>query len=94
MNEQPRLLTSQSGGRNWLQRALVTSALVVIGAGLLVLMFFFVTVALVAGALLAAIIALRFWWVTRRIRAKMRRDQPLEGEYTVVRHEKRGRDRL
>jgi membrane protein implicated in regulation of membrane protease activity len=84
MNEEPRRLTFQGGGSNWLQRVLVTSVLAVLGAALLVLMVFFLTVALAAGAILAAIIALRLWWVGRRVRAQRRRDEPLEGEYRVV----------
>jgi membrane protein implicated in regulation of membrane protease activity len=81
------MLTFQGRSGHWLQRVLITSALAVLGAALLVLMVFFLTIALAAGAVLAAIIALRFWWVGRRIRASRRRDAPLEGEYTVVRRD-------
>ena len=49
-----------------------------------VVAFFFITVALVAGALLAVVIAVRWWWVVRRLRARARASQALEGEYHVV----------
>jgi hypothetical protein len=84
MRGDPRLLTYQGRSRNRLQRALVMSALVVLGAGLLILTVFFVTVALAAGAVLAAIIAIRFWWIGRRIKRQSARHQPIEGEYQVV----------
>ena len=80
MDHQPRLLTFKARSATWLQRALLT----VLGAGLVVLAFFFLTVALVAGALLALAIAVRFWWLMRRVRAEREASAALEGEYTVV----------
>jgi predicted lipid-binding transport protein (Tim44 family) len=81
----PILLTySGGGGRNWLTRALVTTlglALVLVFA---VAAFFFLTVALIVGTFLVAIIAVRLWWVMRRIRAQREAAGPLEGEYTTV----------
>jgi hypothetical protein len=77
----PLLLTySGSGGRNWLARVLVTAAGLVVA----VAAFFFLTVALVVGALIVAIIAVRVWWVMRRIRAQREAAGPLEGDYTIV----------
>lgn len=82
MNERnaPPLLTYRTGGRNWLQRAALTA----LGLAVIVLAFFFLTVALVAGALLAAVIAVRFWWIMRKVRAAQKASAPLEGEYTVT----------
>lgn len=86
----PRLLSLESRGASWLQRALFT----VLGAAVIVLAFFFLTIALVAGASLAIVIAVRFWWVLRRVRAAQHASAPLEGEYTVVKRpglDERGR---
>jgi hypothetical protein len=74
------LLTYQTRGRNWLQRA----ALAALGITAIALAFFFITIALVAGALLALSIAVRWWWMTRRIRAARKAAGPLEGEYVVI----------
>lgn len=83
MNEEGRRrLTFESRSSRWLQRALFT----VLGAALIVLAFFFITVALIAGALLAIVIALRFWWLMRRLRATHKASAPLEGQYTIVEH--------
>jgi hypothetical protein len=77
----PLLLTySGSSGGRWLARVLVTAAGLVVA----VAAFFFLTVALVVGALIVAIIAVRVWWVMRRIRAQQQAAGPLEGEYTIV----------
>ena len=76
----PRLLAFEGRTGGWLQRAMfATLGLLVLVAG-----FFFLTVALVAGAILALVIAIRVWWVMRRLRAQARAASPLEGEYTVV----------
>jgi predicted lipid-binding transport protein (Tim44 family) len=77
----PLLLTySGSTGHNWLARVLITAA----GLFVAVTAFFFLTVALVVGALVVAIIAVRVWWVMRRIRAQQEASGPLEGDYTIV----------
>ena len=76
----PRTLTFHGTGAGWLQRALLT----VLGAGLFVLAFFFVTLALIAGALLALVIGVRWWWLMRRLRAERTASAPLEGQYSVL----------
>ena len=80
--EQPRLAAPR-GGRKWLATLLVGSAAVAIG----IAAFFFLAVALVVGSVLAAIIALRFWWRLRALKRKAARSGPLEGEYSVVARE-------
>jgi hypothetical protein len=82
MNEQP-LLMYHRAGRGWAQRALLT----LVGATVLVVGFFFITVALIAGSVLAIAIALRWWWIVRRLRAAHRAHGPLEAEYRVVDHD-------
>jgi len=84
MNGRP-LLTYQNAGRSWVQRALLT----LVGAAVLVLAFFFITIALIAGCLLAIGIALRWWWIVRRLRAAQKGAAPLEAEYTVEHDENR-----
>ena len=76
----PLLLTYSGAGRSWLARVLVTT----VGLVLAVTAFFFLTVALVVGTLLVAIIALRVWWIMRRIRSQQAAAGPLEGEYMRV----------
>lgn len=76
----PPLLASPAGIRGWLQRAGVALFAITV----IVLGFFFLTIALVAGALLAAVIAIRFWWIMRKIRAAQQATAPLEGEYTIA----------
>ena len=56
----------------------------IVGVTVIVVAFFFVTVALIAGALLAIGIALRWWWVVRRLRKASANSGPLEGEYVVI----------
>ena len=70
----------QNRGRTWLQRV----ALAVLGLSAIAIAFFFITIALFAGALLALGIAVRFWWVMRRIRAARKAAGPLEGEFAVI----------
>lgn len=65
--------------QNWLQRVI----LFVMASTIAVLAFFFLTVALIAGAALASIIAVRWWWITRKIRPEAV-DQTFEGEFTVI----------
>jgi protein-S-isoprenylcysteine O-methyltransferase Ste14 len=55
----------------------------VLGLAVLVAAFFFISIALVAGALLAGVILLRFWWLRRQLR-KAHEDSYVEGEYRVV----------
>ncbi|HUP93808.1 MAG TPA: hypothetical protein VM164_02790 [Burkholderiales bacterium] len=82
MNDQrgPFLSGPKLRSRSWLQQA----ALTIVGVAVIVVAFFFVTVALIAGALLAIGIALRWWWVVRRLRKTSARSGPLEGEYVVI----------
>lgn len=65
---------------NWIQRVVwaALAALFVVAA------FFFITVALVAGAVLALVIGVRWWWILRRLRARAKASSALEGEYHVV----------
>ena len=76
----PLLSGPKMRGRSWLQQAV----LAIVGVAVIVVAFFFVTVALIAGALLAIGIALRWWWVVRRLRKASANSGPLEGEYVVI----------
>jgi hypothetical protein len=76
----PRLLTYSSRTGAWLTRAV----LAVLGVVLAVVAFFFITAALVAGAFIALGIALRWWWVMRRLRAAAKASAPLEGEFRIL----------
>jgi hypothetical protein len=55
----------------------------VLGLTVLVAAFFFISIALIAGAILAGVILLRFWWIKRKLR-QTREDSYVEGEYRVV----------
>ncbi len=55
----------------------------VLGLVVLVAAFFFIGIALIAGAILAGVIFLRFWWIKRKLR-QTREDSYVEGEYRVV----------
>ncbi|MGE0559014.1 MAG: hypothetical protein AB7E73_16555 [Burkholderiales bacterium] len=55
----------------------------VLGLLVLVAAFFFIGIALVAGAILAGVILLRFWWLKRKLRGTAQ-DGVVEGEYRVV----------
>ena len=55
----------------------------VLGLVVLVAAFFFVGVALIAGAILAAVILLRFWWIRRKLR-QAQTGTFVEGEYRIV----------
>ena len=72
----------RSGGRtaSWPQRVLF----VVIGTVVIVAGFFFVAVVIAVGAFIALGLAIRWWWVLRRIRAHAKATAPLEGEYAVI----------
>ena len=74
------LPSARSRGKAWLQTAL----LAVVGITLAVVGFFFVAVALLAGVCLALVIAVRWWWLVRRLRAARKAAGPLEGEYVVL----------
>jgi hypothetical protein len=71
---------SRSRARRWLH----TAAFALVGITLAAVAFFFIAVALVVGACLALGIALRWWWVLRRLRAQARTAGPLDGEYAVI----------
>ena len=81
-----RSLGFEHGGRTWLQRIADTLT----AAALAVMAFFFVTIALVAGAVLLGVIAVRWWWLMRRIRAARDAAAPIEGEYRVIQSSKPG----
>lgn len=55
----------------------------VLGLIVLVAAFFFIGIALIAGAILAGVILLRFWWIKRKLR-QTHEDSYVEGEYRVV----------
>ena len=65
---------------SWLQRVLF----IMIGTVFAITAFFFLAVAIAAGAVIALGVGLRWWWVLRRIRARAKASEALEGEYSVV----------
>jgi hypothetical protein len=67
-------------GKAWLQKTII----VVLGISLAVVAFFFIAIALVAGACLALGVAVRWWWVMRRLSAAHKAAGPLEGQYAVI----------
>lgn len=80
-------LTYDSRRSNWLERVLYAIG----GLAVVVVGFFFLTVAIVVGAILALVIIVRLWWLSRQIR-KARDRNLMEGEYEVVErpeHERR-----
>lgn len=54
-----------------------------LGLVVLVAAFFFISIALIAGAVLASVIMLRWWWIKRKLR-QTHADSYVEGEYRVV----------
>ena len=54
-----------------------------LGLVVLVAVFFFIGIALIAGAILAGVILLRFWWIKRKLR-QAHEESYVEGEYRVV----------
>lgn len=54
-----------------------------LGLVVLVAAFFFIGIALIAGAILAGVILLRYWWLKRKLRDGVQ-DGVVEGEYRVV----------
>jgi hypothetical protein len=66
-------------------QASLPERIVFFALGLIVLVaaFFFIGIALVAGAILAGVILLRFWWLKRKLRGAAQ-DGVVEGEYRVV----------
>jgi hypothetical protein len=73
----------RSGG-GWLARA----AFAVLGLGVAVIAFFALTLALLIGAAAALVLGARWWWLVRRARKAAAAQAPLEGEYTVVEHDR------
>jgi uncharacterized iron-regulated membrane protein len=74
----------------WLQAAIAAVA----GTALLVLAFFFALFALAAIAILIAVLAGRWWWMTRKARRTARAgDDVVEGEYRVVERQGKGDER-
>jgi len=55
----------------------------VLGLVVLVAAFFFIGIALIAGAILAGVILLRWWWIKRKLR-QAEAESFVEGEYRVV----------
>jgi len=80
-DNETRVFSTGMNSQNWLQRAI----LFVLAVTITILAFFFLTVALIAGAVLASIIAVRWWWLTRKLKPQAV-DQTFEGEYTVIEH--------
>ena len=74
------LLTAPSSGRLWIQRALLALA----AASFALIAVFFVTVAIVVATFAAVAIGARLWWISRKLRARAKATEALEGEYTVV----------
>ena len=64
----------------WAQRLLIGA----LGVGLVVAAAFFLVFALIAGAIVAAVVGIRLWWVMRKLRAQTKNTEALEGEFTVV----------
>ena len=64
---------------SWPARVLYGLAL----AAVLVVGFFFLTIALVAGAIVALVILVRLWWITRGVRHS-RQQAEIEGEFAVI----------
>ena len=75
-----RFLSGTGRSTSWLQRVLF----ILVGTVFAVAAFFFLAVALAAGAVIALVIGIRWWWVLRGIRARARASEALEGEYSVV----------
>ncbi len=55
----------------------------VLGLVVLVAAFFFIGIALIAGAILAGILLIRWWWLKRKL-PHAAPDGVVEGEYTVI----------
>jgi hypothetical protein len=67
--------------QRWLQAAIAA----IVGTGLLVLAFFFAVFAAIMLGLLVTGIAIRWWWVTRKLRRAAREEERvMEGEYRVI----------
>jgi hypothetical protein len=79
-DDSQRLLSGRGSRPNLVQRF----ALFLLLATLAVIGFFFLTVLLVAGTVAAAVVAVRFWWLMRGVRAQRAANAALEGEYRVV----------
>ncbi len=76
----------------WITRLLFTLTTIT----LVIFGFFFLTVALAVGALVAAVIGVRLWWVIRKLKRAQSAAGPLtgrngasvvDGEYRVIEHD-------
>ena len=75
-----RMLGFQHHSGRWLQR----TVLALTAGAIAVIAFFFIAIALIAGALLVGAIAIRWWWLARRLHAARDAAAPIEGEYRVI----------
>ncbi len=57
--------------------------LALLGLVVLIAAFFFIGIALIAGAVLAGVILVRFWWLKRKL-SSTAQDEVVEGEFSVV----------
>ena len=76
----------------WITRILLTLTTIT----LVILGFFFLTVALAVGALVAAVVGVRLWWIIRKLRRAQSAAGPVtgrngasvvDGEYRVIEHD-------
>ena len=58
-----------------------------------VLLFFFLAAALTLGAIVFAVVLVRFWWLKRRLE-RAERESTITTEYTVIEREPAGEPRL
>ena len=70
----PRFLPS-----TWVGRVIAA----VVAASLAVVGLFFITFALIVAGVFAAVVAIRIWWVIRKLRAQ-RDNDVIEGSYSVA----------
>jgi hypothetical protein len=84
-DRRPRFLLAGRRGGSWAARA----AFAVLGLAIAVLAVFFITVALIVGTAVAVVVAIRWWWILRRVKAAREAAGPIEGEFTRVEGDRR-----